>query len=460
MTDITPVDPVEPLNTFNPTGGREGGSEIGPTRSEIPLMLQNFVAEEIQKQKEQQKGNHTRVGEGIVVKTTSPEVLGALPLRSYDPLCFIATDPRLLHLMDGMSPYNSRYRSMAMMWLHHASAFGSCHWTTFVEFRYVEYEVDSVSEFVQDEPVYVEECDELVSKVISVFDVVEVESIDDPTLMQFDRTDVIKTFPVDAHYPEDAVADFFVKQGVNVVRLAPSCFGIYPTKGLIPNDFEAIRDECIDGFLPEGIQSHLMEYCIRKGLDLSKDLFDVSSVFVEQSETPNPNPVLTKPVNFRAALERSLVPLPGSAVRSPRSSSTLAPKAKAPLEGFAAFRADTSKITAPFGDDEFEPEFDDINQFFEHDRAALEVNKSMGGQTIQNMNARIKRYLKKVGYFVLTGKQRYKFLYLLLDVSGAFNLLRRKLTMERSYLLAMKVWLYRTSLIPDLAAAKIEFIAI
>jgi hypothetical protein len=212
-----------------------------------------------------------------VAQDPLPEIKGPLeelPLHFFDFRCFAPLDERLQHYLSGCQPNQPETRSMALLWLHRASQVERCHWTQYVEYYDPDgYDyLEDIEPYIVQRTVYID-ADPLVTNVLSIFEEEFVESLDDETLLDFASEDLIKCLDVPEAYDASLVADTLLEKGMNVVSFEGRSIGFYPIGSVIPNDFKSLRHEVDKGLVPSSLQSHLIEYALRKGSRISHHFF-------------------------------------------------------------------------------------------------------------------------------------------------------------------------------------------
>jgi hypothetical protein len=491
MTDSDLVNLTDPFDSFKePLGREDGGFEIGaPSNSVHNIIFSNYVTpngaphpevplvsgedpevpEPVSgiinlkekmfrhiKEQAQISGRmpsqqiYTPVNVPKVLEFSSPEVIGKLPLHSYDPVMFLPLDHRLQNVLKGLLPSDPRCRSVGMMWLHHASLSAGVHWTNFVEYHEYDFSDDVFDDFYQDTPVYEPEADLLVSNVISCFDE-EASGIDSPDFLEFDDSCLVKCFSVDEAYPDAAVGRFLNSQGFNVVGLGPSKFAFYPTHSMVPNNFDFIRTGCKSGYMPRLLQSLL----IKVSVDRSKDLN--CSMFVLDDEDMG-DPPFESVVNGKDEVSALVKEALNNSISDPGGSRSKVSRVSGGKQSpFDKFNEIVGDEFDHFGYDEYFLSSDGLDEFLQYEPSASFINMVMTGSVLRYMDSRVKKFLKRLGLFFIYGKSRYMYIYKLLHVSGAFKILRSKLCNDQSYLWAMKIWIYRSPLISDPHALKLEF---
>jgi hypothetical protein len=390
---------------------------------------------------------------------------GNAPLFMYDPRCFIPKDERLQQILMGLLPTDPQSRLIGMDWLYQATLIEGTHWTEYVV-PYLEHDyiIEDVEELFSAEPV-LEEADLLVTNVLSVF---EEEVLDDgfstPDFFSFESDELVKCFECPEEYDIDSVAELLVGRNYNVVRLVGRKIGFYPNPSSIPNNMETLRKMSVNGFMPSVLRHYLIGYAIKRGKVLNNEVFFVGS-FKDPAREP-PEDLSSETLGFFEKAKKKGKPKISDSGGKPRKDPKLKNRRSDPggdqkkFEGFSKFKEDIQDVSLPFSKGECSLDADDLNGLFDMEPSSLEVNGVMTPSIIKRMNGSVKRYLTRTGWFFLTGNDRYSLVYKLLFVSGAFNCLKRKFKDKRSTLVAMKIWLFRSSLVPRPLETKIEFISL
>jgi hypothetical protein len=396
------------------------------------------------------------------IEPTFQNVDGSAPLCMYDPRCFIPKDERFQHFLKGLVPADPKTRLFGIDWLYQATLIEGNHWTHYVEFCS---EFDFIDEDVEEDVLFsaeptLEEADILVTNVLSFFEEEILENgFATPDFFSFESDELVKCFVCPDEYDIDSVADLLVGRDFNVVRLSGRQLGFYPRTSRIPNNMETLRKMSVDGFMPLVLRHYLIGHAIKRGKVLNNELFLVGS-FKEPASKPPEDPSSETLGYFEKAKKKGKPKISdsgGKPRKDPRSDPGGSQKK---FEGFLKFKEDIREVSLSFNKQECNLDADDLNGLFDMEPSSLEVNGVMTPSIIKRMNGSVKRYLIRTGWFFLTGNERYSLVYKLLVVSGAFSCLKRKFKDDRSTLVAMKIWLFRSSLVPRPLEAKIEFISL
>jgi hypothetical protein len=376
----------------------------------------------------------------------------------YDPACFTIIDPKLLKMACVDVIPHDMLRMLVADYITVAETFG-IHWTELVRYdppTSIEKPVD-IEEFELEE-VVLQDSNKTSEVVLSCFNEVEV-NMNTSDLFDFADDTSFKRLPVTGRYDMKAVCGIILGQGMQVsVDVENSELVFFPEWSKIPANFQAIEESLESGRLPPDLQKFLIALSLEGSIN-----FKFGDLLVPLSDTRVPE-LLPEPPGeglfSGARLDIPEVPKPTS-VRSRRGGTR---ESKGNLSrgatGFHRFLEEVEDLRIDFDPDDYVLESEDLNELMAEEPTAMAVNGVLSKGRITNMSAKVTRYLQRTGKFFLSGEERYINMFKLLSVSGAFNCLKRKLEDPYSFIVAMKVWLFRTAIVEAPYHSKIEFITI
>jgi hypothetical protein len=385
------------------------------------------------------------------------DILDFVP-SMYDPDCFEIIDPKLLSMLspDCSSEYQ---RSCVIMYIEVAVTFG-IHWTDLI--RYVP------SDTEEEDPVDIEDFkfDDVeiqysssTSKVVfSCFNEVIVEDLNSPDLFEFAADTIVKRLPVPVGYDIHAVGDIIHKNGHHVfLDEENNVLEFFPYWSAIPSDIQAIINALATGYMPQELRKYLFVLALDDSIEFS---FGDLAVDLSKIGGHELLPEALGGMFSGARLDLPVVPIPTSVQSWRGESEGGGISSYSELKGYSRFKIDVESLRTEFDPQDYYLDSEDLNELFSEEPIAKAVNGVLTSGKMDFMSKRVTRYLSRVGNFSLVGEDRYIEMFKLLQVSGAFYGLKRKLEESYSYVVAMKVWLHRTAIVVAPYEFELEFVTI
>jgi hypothetical protein len=389
---------------------------------------------------------------------TTMEVGGMLEFVPcmYDPSCFEIICPSLLAML-GNIPDPEMERIITIDYIEVAMKYGKL-WTDLIR-----YDPPVLQEAVVDIEDYefidveLQHPNNTSGAVLGCFNEVVVE-IDTTDLFDFADDASFKRISIPVQYDVLAVCDIVLGHDMQVVvDVEARDLVFFPLWSKIPANFQAIERSLKSGQLPPDLQRYLI------GLSLEgKISFQFGDFFVPPSDTVAPE-LLPEPSGGIFSGARLDIPKPPkpTSVQNRRGRPREGGKDSSQgLRGFQKFKKDVENLQIEFDPDDYILESEDLNELMAEEPTAMAVNGVLTKSRITSMSAKVTRYFQKTGKFYLTGEERYLNMFKLLLVSGAFASLNRKLEEPYSFVVAMKVWLFRTAIVEAPCHSTLEFITI
>jgi hypothetical protein len=283
--------------------------------------------------------------------------------------------------------------------------------------------------------------------------------MESPDIFTFAVDTIIKRLPVPSGYDIHVVGDIILKAGHHVfIDEENGVLEFFPRWGQIPADIQAVKDLLEPGgYLPRVLRKYLCALALDDSTKFSFGDFKVDLCMVGDRELL---PEFPGGLFSGARLDVPVVPIPTS-VQSWRGDPDEGGNSPSrETKGYCRFKLDVENLRIEFDPQNYYLDSEDLNELFNEEPTAKAVNGVLTKGRVDSMSKRVIRYLSRVTKFYLEGEDRYVEMFKLLEVSGAFVCLRRKLEESYSYVVAMKVWLHRTAIVKAPLDSRIDFVTI
>jgi hypothetical protein len=353
----------------------------------------------------------------------------------FDGRIMALSDSRLIAHMATMSEDHPLYNQQVRLFLTVIMQMEYRHWTRYVSMKEPPVEQPSLEEedlceLFAEEPEH-HQVDQIVLASLSVFEVETSEGFQDPDLFSFSSETEVKKIKVPMTHEESAVVEILLDKGYNVLSFGSRTLGFYPLESEIPNRFDWVREFSYDGFLPSQMQRYMLRIAIKNGVSITQDAFCYYEGPIE------PDPVK---VDWFA-----------DAVIDEEDFPPLYPDKK----GYLKFLDDISDISPSSLDYELDPR--SLSEFISEDSVAKKVFPYVSEGVVSSMNGLVAQYIQNVGQFHLSSRSmKYFHVFALLKVSGALNVIRKRLPFKE-LIVASQLWLLQTSMVEDCRDAVITF---